>query len=299
MVPVKQVPQVAGLRFDPAAGRAVREGVPLVLNAYDRRALGEALRLRALLAGDVVALTMGPPPARKALEECLALGADRAIHLCDPALAGSDALATARALAAAIRPLQPDLVLCGQRSVDAETSQVGPSLAELLELPLATAATRITPAEDGRTLVVERLTDEGTETLGLPLPCLITAAERLHRPEAGMPPTRRDAAVETLRASNVGLAPSEIGAAGSTTVVRAIRDVRVERCREVLEGAGEAVVERIVETIVGAHGVRPSPCRRCWSSPSSLLMDRPSRLAWGWRGSPRISAATRRSCRRR
>src|SRR5688500_1294531 len=156
VVPVKQVPQVASLRFDAGRRRVVREAVPLGLNAYERRALGEALRLRRLLGGEVVALTMGPPQARRALEECLSLGADRAIHLCDPALAGGDALATARALAAAIRPLAPDLVLCGQRSVDAETSQVGPSLAELLDLPQVTAVTRVVPLEHQRALDVER-----------------------------------------------------------------------------------------------------------------------------------------------
>ena len=85
-------------------------------------------------------MTMGPPAAREALAECLALGADRGVHLCDRAFAGADTLATARALAAAVRREPFDLVLCGRNSVDAETGQVGPELAELLDWPQVTVA---------------------------------------------------------------------------------------------------------------------------------------------------------------
>src|SRR5579884_1106629 len=140
VVAVKYVPVLRALRFDPVTRRLVREGVPGEPSAFDLRALEGALALRARHGGEVVALTMGPPAARAALLECLALGADRGVHLCDPALAGSDTLATARALAAALREEAADLVLLGRASVDAETGQVGPEVAELLDLPQAAAA---------------------------------------------------------------------------------------------------------------------------------------------------------------
>src|SRR5436189_1956575 len=102
IVCIKQVPDVAEIRFDPHTKTLIREGVPNVVNPFDRRALAEAIRLRELAGGEVVVLTMGPPQARDALVECLGAGADRAIHLTDRAFAGADTLATARALALAI-----------------------------------------------------------------------------------------------------------------------------------------------------------------------------------------------------
>src|SRR5712691_6630299 len=99
---VKHVPVLSALRFDPGTRRLVREGVPGEPSGFDLRALGAATALRDLHGGEVVAISMGPPPARETLADCLALGADRALHVVDPLLAGSDTLATARALAAAL-----------------------------------------------------------------------------------------------------------------------------------------------------------------------------------------------------
>ena len=120
VVCVKQVPEVSDIRFDNQTRRLVREGVTNVINPFDRRAVTQAVLLRERFGGEVTVLTMGPPQARDALVECLAMGADRAVHLCDPAFAGSDTLATARALALAVRRLGFDIVLCGRNSVDAE-----------------------------------------------------------------------------------------------------------------------------------------------------------------------------------
>src|SRR5207248_2646637 len=142
VVCVKYVPVLSALRFDPGTRRLVREGVPGEASSFDVRALGAALALRRTHGGEVVALTMGPPAARDGLVHCLALGADRALHLVDPLLAGSDTLATARALAAVLTREAPDLTLFGRASADAETGQVGPEVAELLGLPQAPSARR-------------------------------------------------------------------------------------------------------------------------------------------------------------
>ncbi len=176
---IKQVPEVAEIRFDPDTNTIVREGVPNVVNPFDRRALAEAIRLRDLDGGEVVVITMGPPQAREALIECLAAGADRGIHLVDKAFAGSDSLATARALAIALRPVECNLIFCGKYSVDAETGQVGPELAEMLDWPQVTGVTRLDLSDDRRTLTAERETDDGFETIECDLPAVLTAAERL------------------------------------------------------------------------------------------------------------------------
>src|SRR5438876_12037006 len=109
LVCIKWVPVLGALRFDPDSRRLVREGVPGEVSSFDLRALGCATALRAAHGGEVVALTMGPPGARDGLVECLALGADRGVHLIDPLLAGSDTLATAPALAAVLSRQDPDL----------------------------------------------------------------------------------------------------------------------------------------------------------------------------------------------
>src|SRR5262245_50103479 len=179
VVCVKYVPILSQLRFDPESRRLVRDGVRGEASSFDVRALLGALPLRAAHGGEVVVLTMGPPAAREALVHCLALGADRGVHLCDPALAGSDTLATARALAAALRREQPDVILLGRASVDAETGQVGPEVAELLDLPQATGVRRLEVDPVARTFEAERETDDGSERVRGPLPALVTAGEDL------------------------------------------------------------------------------------------------------------------------
>src|SRR5262249_37655288 len=149
------------------------------VSSFDLRALGRATALRVAHGGEVVALTMGPPGARDGLVECLALGADRALHLIDPLLAGSDTLATARAPAPLLAPANPDLVRFGRASTDAETGQVGPEVAELLGLPQVTAAGRLDVDPSARTFLAERETDDGFENVTGPLPAVFTAAEDL------------------------------------------------------------------------------------------------------------------------
>ncbi len=240
IVCIKQVPEVADIKFNPETKTIIREGVPNVVNPFDRRALAEAIRLRDLCGGEVVVLTMGPPQARDALVECLGAGADRAIHLMDPAFAGSDTLATARTLALALRGRDFDIIFCGKYSVDAETGQVGPELAEALDLPQITGAARIVLSEDHRSVKVERETDDGFETIECDLPVLLTAAERLIRPikvkepqlEAG-----RAKPILEITAADLSADTSVFGFSGSPTWVQEIRSLARSRQVEIIEGA--------------------------------------------------------------
>src|SRR5438132_515857 len=238
---------LGSLRCDPETRRLVREGVPGEVSSFDLRALGAALALRAVHGGEVVALSMGPPGARDGLVECLALGADRALHLLDPLLAGSDTLATARALAAVLAREQPDLVLFGRASTDAETGQVGPEVAEMLDLPQVTAARRLALDPAARPLAADRQPDEGFETVTGPLPAVVTAAEDLAEERFPTKAERQAAAarpIATLGAAEVGLAPDDVGATGSPTWVAGIEHVPSTRRSEMLAGDSPEALAR-------------------------------------------------------
>ncbi|PYT08810.1 MAG: electron transfer flavoprotein alpha/ beta subunit [Acidobacteria bacterium] len=251
IVCIKQVPDVAEIRFDPDTKTLIREGVPNSVNPFDRRALAEAIRLRDLRGGEVIVL---------ALVECLGAGADRAIHLVDPAFAGSDTLATARALSLALRNEDYDIIFCGKYSVDAETGQVGPELAELLDLPQVTGATKLDLSEDNKQLTVERETDDGFETIECDLPVLLTAAERLIRPikvkEPQLEAGRAKPIVE-VSAADLATDPSIFGTAGSPTWVQEIKSLARTRQVEVIEGANaEEKAARLIERLDARGALR-------------------------------------------
>jgi electron transfer flavoprotein alpha subunit len=138
----KQVPLAESLRLED--GRLRRAGLGAEMNPYCRRAVAEGVTLARESGGTCTAVTLGPPGAEDVLREAVAWGADVGLHACDPAFAGSDTLATARALAAVLRAAGPfDLILLGRNSIDGETGQVGPELAELLDLPFAGGVRRL------------------------------------------------------------------------------------------------------------------------------------------------------------
>ena len=160
---IKQVPVVSLLKFDGATKRVVREGVPSELNPFDVLAVSAVVSLKEALPVEAVVFTMGPPQAREALVQCLAMGADRAVHLVDRAFAGSDTLATARALSMALTREKFDLIICGLNSVDAETGQVGPEIAE----PAGPAADNRSEPSGGHRLGVGALRWSGLPTLAM------------------------------------------------------------------------------------------------------------------------------------
>jgi len=240
IVCIKQVPEVAEIKFNPQTNTIVREGVPNVVNPFDRRALAEAIRLRDLYGGEVVVLTMGPLQAREALVDCLGAGADRAIHLVDPAFAGSDTLATARAIALALKTEPFDMIFCGKYSVDAETAQVGPEIAEMLDLPQINGATKLEISEDHRSVIVERETDDGFETIESAVPVLLTAAERLIRPIKVKEPQLEAGRLKPIReisATDLSENTTLFGFSGSPTRVQEIRSVARARQVDMIEGA--------------------------------------------------------------
>lgn len=242
---VKQIPAPAQLRMED--GRAVRAGVDLEVNAYCRRANAKAVEL-AGAEGEAVVFTMGPPPADDALREMIACGAHRGVHLCDPAFAGSDTLATARALAAAMAAEGPfDLVLAGLNSLDADTGQVPAETAELLGLPFEAGIHHL--ELDGRDFTARLETDDGYRTVSGRLPAMLSTAERLCDPSKAPPEQREQVPAERIRrvgAAELGLRTDEVGTAGSPTRVGAVRHRSAARLGLRVETAAE-VVDRLTE----------------------------------------------------
>lgn len=236
---VKQVPHVAELRFDYARKTLIREGVHNEINPFDRRAITMASVLKRKFGGESVVMTMGPPQAKEALVEAMAMGCDRSLHLLDRAFAGSDTLATSRALAAAIKTEKPvDLVLCGKYSVDAETGHVGPEVAELLTIPHVSAAIRLEIDNGASKVTVERETDYGVQTIETRLPLLVTAAERLIQPYRPTPEETEAAKTKPYRvilASDLH-AGARFGLDGSPTLVSEIYSIETKRKCQIVEG---------------------------------------------------------------
>jgi electron transfer flavoprotein alpha subunit len=239
IVCIKQVPAVSELRFDNEKKTLVRDGVHNEVNPFDRRAITFAAKARDENGGEVVVVTMGPPQAKDALTEALAMGADRAVHLLDRAFAGSDTLATARALSLAIAKEGPfDIILCGKYSVDAETGHIGPEVAELLKIPHVSGATKI--ELPGRTrAVVETETDYGFQRIEAPLPLLLTAAERLIKPHSPTPEElvlAKSKPYSVVSASDLTQDLTLFGSKGSPTSVSEIYSIETKRKCEIVEG---------------------------------------------------------------
>ncbi|HUG53752.1 MAG TPA: electron transfer flavoprotein subunit beta/FixA family protein [Vicinamibacteria bacterium] len=181
VVLVKQVPDTeARIRIAPD-GKGIAEGdLSWIVSPYDEFAIEEALRIKEKKGGEVVLVTLGPDRAQSALRSGLAMGADSAIHLKDPIFDGLDTLGTAWALAAAVRPLAPDLVLAGQQGVGGDNSQVPGLLAEILDLPQVTMAVKVEVGE--AKAVVEREIEGAHEVWETALPAVISAQKGLNEP---------------------------------------------------------------------------------------------------------------------
>ncbi|MEA4987441.1 MAG: electron transfer flavoprotein subunit beta/FixA family protein [Anaerovorax sp.] len=181
IVCVKQVPNTNEVRINQETGTLIRDGVPSSINPDDRNALEEALALKDKHGGKVSVISMGPPQAKEALKEALAMGADEAVLVTDRAFGGSDTWATATILAAAVEKIGGyDLVFCGRQAIDGDTAQVGPEMAEFLDLPQITYCKDI--AVDGEKIIVNRFTETGDYILEVKPPVLLTAIKELNKP---------------------------------------------------------------------------------------------------------------------
>jgi len=182
IVCIKQVPDTTEVKIDPETGRLIREGVPSIVNPFDKHAVEAALQLREAHGGKVTVITMGLPQAQEALRECLAMGADEAILVSDRPFGGADTLATSYTLSRACEKVGDfDMILFGKQAIDGDTAQVGPGVAEHLNLPQVTYVQKILKVEEGK-IQVERGIEGGYEVIEVNFPCVLTVDKSINEP---------------------------------------------------------------------------------------------------------------------
>ena len=250
VVCVKQVPDTkGGVKFNPD-GTLDRGAMLTIMNPDDKAGLEAALRLKDQYGAEVTVVTMGLPKAEEVLREAMAMGADKGILVTDRVLGGADTWATSTTIAGALRKLDYDLIITGRQAIDGDTAQVGPQIAEHLNIPVISYAQDI--KVDGDSVIVERQYEDRHHVIKAQMPVLITALSELNDPRYMTPGGIFDAVnaeITTLgRADLVDVDDSNIGLKGSPTKIAKASD-------KVRKGAGEKVVpdspDEAVSYIVG------------------------------------------------
>jgi electron transfer flavoprotein beta subunit len=248
---VKEVPDAAvEKRINPSTGRMDRSGEKN-LNPYDTHAIEAAMQLREgghVQVDEIVAVTMGPESAVRALHKAVSLGADRSLHLTDESLAGSDVAATGYALAKALEKESPDLVLLGQQSDDGECYTIGAVVADHLRMPSLTQVIKLDV--DGEALRLERQAEYGYDTVRVKLPAVISVGDAINEPrypslKAIMGAKKKP--LENVDAAAVGIDPSLVGADGSRVQCGEFKDPPAKAAGQIIEDENtDETVERIV-----------------------------------------------------
>jgi len=255
IVCLKQVPGTTAVKIDPQTNTLVRQGIESIINPFDTYAVEEAVRIKEKLGGKVTVITMGPPQAETALREAISRGADEALLLTDRAFGGADTWATARTLAQTILKLKPyDLIICGRQTIDGDTGQVGPEMAEMLGIPFIAYVSQVEEISNNK-IRVRRMIEEGHEVIEAELPALITVAKEINLPR--LPSLRGISRSKSARIPAWGVAElcidaATVGLSGSSTqVIKIFFPQRVSQA-EILSGAPENQVEALVEKLRGA-----------------------------------------------
>lgn len=255
VVCIKQVPNTSEVKINPD-GTLKRDGVPSIMNPDDKAGLEFALQLKDKYGAHVTCITMGPQQAKKILAEAIAMGADKGVLLTDRAFAGADTLATSKALAAALKTLGYDLIITGRQAIDGDTAQVGPQIAEHLNLPQVSYVTSLEKLEDG--FKVRRQFEDGYQLLKVPSPTLLTVLSsatkaRYMRVRGIMDVTSHiDEKLFTLTVNDVAVNPAEMGLKGSPTKVKETRNKEFSANHDVRDGldsreAAKLIVQKLQE----------------------------------------------------
>lgn len=259
VVCIKQVPDTNDVKIDPKTNTLVREGVAAVVNPFDMYAIEEALRLRDRVGGTVVAVTMGPPQAEAALREAISMGVNDGVLLSDRAFAGSDTWATSYTLAQAIRKIgDVDLILFGKQASDGDTAQVGPGVGTHLDLPQITYVRKVEEVTD-KTIVAERMLEEGYELIRSSLPCVMTVVKEIAEPR--LPSLKgkmnaKKAVLTVWKAADIDADPAKCGLNGSPTKVVRIFTPKARAGGQMIEAETPEetvaiLVERIKDAVLG------------------------------------------------
>jgi electron transfer flavoprotein beta subunit len=258
IVCLKQVPGTTEVKIDPVKNTLIRQGIKSIVNPFDTYALEEGVRLREKHGGKVTAISMGPPQATDMLRDAISVGADEAILLSDIAFAGSDTLATSYTLAKAAKKIKTfDIIICGRQTIDGDTGQVGPELAEALNIPFIAYVSKVEEISNGK-IRVQRMIEEGSETIEAMLPVVMTVTKEINVPR--IPSLRgtmkaKSAQIPVWTAQDIGAEKEMVGQPGSATwVVKVFFPQRTHKA-EILQGEPSAQADRLIEKLREAKAI--------------------------------------------
>lgn len=251
IVCIKQVPDVTEVKWD-ENGSLIRTGLPSIINPNDRHAIEAALALKDANGGEVTVISMGPPQVEESLREALGMGCDRAILLTDRKFGGADCWATAYTLGLAIKKIGNfDMVITGVEAMDGNTAQVGPEIADFLNLPLCSYALEI-KCENGKVNVLQNM-GHFVREVEAPLPCLITAEKELNEPRVAPMDKIMEAyekEIEIWGMDALDGDPANFGLKGSPTRLRKVfTPKRIKGKVEILEGDAAEASRKLVEKL--------------------------------------------------
>lgn len=251
VVCIKQVPDTTEIKINPVTGTLIRDGVPSIMNPDDKGGLELALRMKDQYGAHVTVITMGPPQADLVLREALAMGADDAILLTDRKFAGADTLATSNALAGALRTLKWDLIITGRQAIDGDTAQVGPQIAEHLDIPQISYVANLERKSDNEFLV-KKETEEGYQMLQVTAPCLLTVLASANKARYMSVPGIVDAYnkdVQLWSADKIDVDETKLGLKGSPTKVLKAFAKGMKQAGQVYEVEAEEAVGLIISKL--------------------------------------------------
>lgn len=254
VVCLKQVPDTTVVKIDPKTGTLIRDGVPSIINPEDKHALEAALQLKDNYGAHVTVISMGPPQAKNALREALCMGADEAILLTDRAFGGADTLATSKTIAAAIKELEYDIIFAGRQAIDGDTAQVGPEIAEHLNVPQVTYVQDVKVDQEG--LIVNRALEYGYELIKVQTPVLLTAIEELNHPRYMNVQyifDTVDKEVKIMTAADIDVPVEEVGLKGSPTKVKKSMTKEAKGTGEIIEESAPEAVSYVLGKLKEKH----------------------------------------------
>ncbi|WP_078427900.1 electron transfer flavoprotein subunit beta/FixA family protein [Alkalihalobacterium alkalinitrilicum] len=256
---IKQVPDTKIIKMNPKTNTMDRASAPAILNPYDSHAVEEAVRLKNKYGGTVSVLTMGPPPAVKAIKKCIEIGADEGYMISDRAFAGADTLATSYALTCALEKISKikpiDLILCGKMTIDGDTGQVGPGIARRLDIPPLTSVKKIVEVnKENGFMVVHRKLEDGYEVIQSQLPCLLSVEKEINEvPYSSFPNMLKAARYEPTIwavADLDGVDKKQLGLKGSPTIVSKVWAPPKPEGGKILEGNSQEKVEQLLGVLM-------------------------------------------------
>lgn len=252
VVLVKQVPNTTEVKLDPKTGNLIREGVESIINPDDLHALETAATLKEAHGGKITVVSMGPPQAIDAISEAMGMGADKGVLLCDMAFAGADTWATSFTIGKAIEKIgDVDLILCGRQAIDGDTAQIGPQVADFLQVPQVSYVFEIEELNE-KSMVVKRRLEDGYERIRCRLPALLTVIAEINEPRYPdvarlIGACREKSPIKVWNAADIGVTTSEVGLEGSLTNVIKTFSPKLKREGELLEGDVKTVARGLVE----------------------------------------------------